>query len=55
MKLNVFALHSESRKRSFLLYDKLEDHANEVHDYLKHLKFGYGRAMTLVWKFDMGI
>ena len=25
-------------------YAKIEDHANDVHDYLKYLKFGYGRA-----------
>lgn len=34
-----------SRERTFNLYDKLEDvHANGLHDYLKYLKFGYGRA-----------
>jgi N-acetyl sugar amidotransferase len=32
------------RDRTFNLYAKIEDHANEVHDYLKFLKFGYGRA-----------
>jgi len=32
------------RERTFLTYSKLEDHANDVHDYLKYLKFGYGRA-----------
>ena len=32
------------RERSFNLYSKIEDHANDVHDYLKYLKFGYGRA-----------
>ena len=32
------------RARTFNLYSKLEDHANDVHDYLKYLKFGYGRA-----------
>lgn len=32
------------RDRTFALYSKIEDHANEVHDYLKYLKFGYGRA-----------
>jgi hypothetical protein len=32
-------------ERTFNLYDKIEDiHANGVHDYLKYLKFGYGRA-----------
>ena len=32
------------RDRSFNQYSKIEDHANDVHDYLKYLKFGYGRA-----------
>ena len=32
------------RDRTFNLYSKIEDHANDVHDYLKFLKFGYGRA-----------
>jgi len=32
------------RDRTFNLYGKIEDHANDVHDYLKYLKFGYGRA-----------
>jgi len=32
------------RDRSFVQYAKIEDHANDVHDYLKYLKFGYGRA-----------
>lgn len=32
------------RGRTFNLFSKIEDHANEVHDYLKFLKFGYGRA-----------
>jgi N-acetyl sugar amidotransferase len=35
---------TQRRDRSFNLYAKIEDHANEVHDYLKYLKFGYGRA-----------
>jgi N-acetyl sugar amidotransferase len=30
--------------RTFNLHSKVEDHANSVHDYLKYLKFGYGRA-----------
>ncbi len=34
-----------SRERTYHLYDKLDDiHANGAHDYLKYLKFGYGRA-----------
>jgi N-acetyl sugar amidotransferase len=32
------------RDRTFNLYAKIEDHANDVHDYLKYLKFGYGRT-----------
>lgn len=32
------------RERTFNLFAKIEDHANDVHDYLKYLKFGYGRA-----------
>jgi len=32
------------KERTFNLYDKTDDAANEVHDYLKYLKFGYGRT-----------
>lgn len=32
------------RARTFLTYSKTDDHANDVHDYLKYLKFGYGRG-----------
>jgi N-acetyl sugar amidotransferase len=39
-----FAPITYERERSFNLHGKIEDHANEVHDYLKYLKFGYGRA-----------
>lgn len=36
---------AQVRERTFNLYDKLDDiHANGLHDYLKYLKFGYGRA-----------
>ena len=28
----------------FTFHGKIEDHANDVHDFLKYLKFGYGRA-----------
>jgi hypothetical protein len=36
---------AQYRERTFNIYDKLEDiHANGLHDYLKFLKFGYGRA-----------
>lgn len=36
---------AQSRERTFNLYDKLDDiHANGLHDYLKYLKFGYGRC-----------
>lgn len=39
-----FAPVSYERERSFNLHSRLEDHANDIHDYLKYLKFGYGRA-----------
>ena len=39
-----FSLHPGPRDRTFVLYGKTEDHANDVHDYLKYLKFGYGRS-----------
>ncbi|KKR58814.1 MAG: N-acetyl sugar amidotransferase [Candidatus Curtissbacteria bacterium GW2011_GWA1_40_47] len=32
------------RDRTFVLYAKIDDHANDVHDFLKYLKFGYGRT-----------
>lgn len=32
------------KERTFNLHDKTDDAANEVHDYLKYLKFGYGRC-----------
>ena len=32
------------RDRTFNLHSKIDDHANDVHDYLKYVKFGYGRA-----------
>ncbi len=35
---------SYKRERTFNQYSKIDDHANDVHDYLKFLKFGYGRA-----------
>jgi N-acetyl sugar amidotransferase len=39
-----FAPVTYERERTFNLYAKIEDHANDVHDFLKYLKFGYGRA-----------
>ena len=39
-----FAPVTFKRDRTFNLFSKIEDHANDVHDYLKYLKFGYGRA-----------
>lgn len=39
-----FAPVTYERDRTFNLFAKIEDHANDVHDYLKYLKFGYGRA-----------
>jgi len=36
---------AQKRDRTFNIYDKLDDiHANGLHDYMKYLKFGYGRA-----------
>lgn len=36
---------AQERERTFNIYDKLDDvHANGFHDYLKYLKFGYGRT-----------
>lgn len=36
---------AQERERTFNIYAKLDDlHANGLHDYLKYLKFGYGRA-----------
>jgi hypothetical protein len=39
-----FAPMAGPRDRTFKLFAKTDDHANEVHDYMKYLKFGYGRA-----------
>lgn len=39
-----FGYITYKRNRTFNLYSKIEDHANDVHDYLKYLKYGYGRA-----------
>jgi N-acetyl sugar amidotransferase len=39
-----FAPIGGRRERTFSLYSKTDDHANDVHDYMKYLKFGYGRA-----------
>jgi len=39
-----FGCVSYERERTFIQYGKIEDHANDVHDYLKYLKFGYGRG-----------
>lgn len=40
-----FQPSATTRERTFNRYAKLDDlHANGVHDYLKYLKFGYGRA-----------
>ncbi len=39
-----FEVLDYSRDRTFDRYGKLDDAANGTHDYLKYLKFGYGRA-----------
>lgn len=44
IKLWDFKPISYERDRTFVQYAKIDDHANDVHDYLKFLKFGYGRA-----------
>lgn len=44
MKTWDFSPIAFRRDRTFNLYAKIDDHANDVHDYLKYLKFGYGRA-----------
>jgi N-acetyl sugar amidotransferase len=44
MEIWDFSSIRYKRDRTFNLYAKIEDHANDVHDYLKFLKFGYGRA-----------
>jgi hypothetical protein len=39
-----FGYVTYERERSFNLHGKIEDHSNDVHDYMKFLKFGYGRG-----------
>tara|TARA_Y100000748_G_scaffold237189_1_gene201221 strand:+ start:1143 stop:2390 length:1248 start_codon:yes stop_codon:yes gene_type:complete len=39
-----FEVYPTARDRTFNQYDKTDDAANGTHDYLKYLKFGYGRA-----------
>ncbi len=39
-----FQTLTSKRDRTFYLHAKTDDHANDVHDYMKYLKFGYGRA-----------
>ena len=34
----------QTREETFNLYEKVEDFFNNTHNYLKYLKFGYGRA-----------
>jgi N-acetyl sugar amidotransferase len=43
-KMFDFGFHPGPRERTFPLFTKIDDHANDVHDYLKYLKFGYGRT-----------
>ena len=44
MEIWDFKPISYERDRTFVQYAKIDDHANDIHDYLKFLKFGYGRA-----------
>ncbi|MRR56890.1 MAG: N-acetyl sugar amidotransferase [Deltaproteobacteria bacterium] len=39
-----FKMAEGPRERTFSQFHKIDDHANDVHDYLKYLKFGYGRG-----------
>src|SRR3990167_8091105 len=39
-----FKIFQGKRDRTFCLFAKTDDHANDVHDYMKYLKFGYGRG-----------
>ncbi len=39
-----FKLFEGIRERTFSSFHKIDDHANDIHDYLKYLKFGYGRG-----------
>ena len=39
-----FKMASARRERTFSQFHKIDDHANDVHDYLKYLKFGYARG-----------
>ena len=43
-----FAPVTYKRERTFNLFSHIEDHANDVHDWLKYIKFGYGRATDAV-------
>ena len=38
------SLESHQSNRTFLCFSEIEDAANGTHDYLKYLKYGYGRA-----------
>jgi len=44
MREHGFEIARGKRDRTFSLYHKIDDHANDVHDYLRYLKFGYGRG-----------
>jgi N-acetyl sugar amidotransferase len=45
IELYDFGVAKYPREKSFNLYSKLEDfHSNGLHDYLKFLKYGYGRG-----------
>jgi N-acetyl sugar amidotransferase len=50
-----FGMVSGRRDRTFSLFHKIDDHANDFHDYLKYLKFGYGRGTDhSVWEIRQG-
>jgi hypothetical protein len=39
-----FQVEPNKRERTFNQYEHIDDHAHAVHDYLKFLKYGYGRG-----------
>lgn len=39
-----FQVYPKERDRTFNQYEHIDDHAQEIHDYLKFLKYGYGRG-----------
>ena len=42
--MNIISNCLRNKEETFSSFHKIDDHANDVHDYLKYLKFGYGRG-----------